>query len=72
LACFFLGSHPLVYHRPVVWVCPWFSYRYLGPSTLDLSRVLGPDRMCCAKFIDASIPSDDMIPDEGIMVCLIG
>jgi hypothetical protein len=38
----------------------------------DLPRVLGPDRMCGAKVIDASITGDDMIPDEGIMVCPIG
>jgi hypothetical protein len=31
-----------------------------------LSRVLGPDRMCGTKVIDASITGDDIILNEGI------
>jgi hypothetical protein len=53
-----------------VWVkspCPLFH-----PSASDLSRVLGPDRMCCAKLWTHLSPGDDMIPDEGIMARPIG
>ena len=36
-----------------VWV--YSPYHYSAPSVSEFSRVLGPDRMCCAKVIDASI-----------------